>query len=172
MLERVKGKFGKKQGIPPKYKFVVRMGRHRAYETNLFEMLSKWEKEWHPSQYHGLGSDNDYEGVEALDGPQFDQEYLRWWAGARPDPLGLYGLEKLIQEAKGEVNEEEEEEREDEEQDVHMEDAPQQEKKGVWDVPISITIIETQQHLEIELSECATLYTYKLVLTKIIYIYN
>lgn len=60
-------------------------------------------------------------------------------------------------EAKEEEGEEEDEERE-EEQDVHMEDVPHNEEKGVWeDVPSVIPITETWKKLKNELSKYFTL---------------
>ena len=47
---------------------------------------------------------------------------------------------------------------------MHMDDPPQQEEQGGWDVHIGIPITKTQQQLENELSEYASLCTYKLVL--------
>lgn len=147
ILERVKREFGKNQGIPPECKFMVWTGRYMAHEPNIFETPPMWEYDWHPPQDHGSGSDSNDEGVWALDGPQFNQDYMTWWARAIPDPLGFYGLERLAKATEGDADEEEEEEEGDdeEEQDVEMEDAPQHEEQGGLNFPIGIPIAETQQ---------------------------
>jgi len=47
-FERVRRKFGKRQGIPLECKFVLQTGRYRVHEPNLFETPPKWEEDSHP----------------------------------------------------------------------------------------------------------------------------
>lgn len=144
---------------------MVRMGRYREHEPNLYETPPKWMEEQLPPQDHGSRSDSNNKVGEEPHNPQFDHTYLAWQDGVRPNPLILCEMEQLTEDTKRQVEEEEEEEGDgddEEEEDVWVEEPKQHGKKGGWDVLFGILIIDTQQQLDNELSNYISLCTYKL----------
>lgn len=76
-----------------------------VHDTKIHETPPKWFEEWIPFYDHVLESDLDNEGDEDPDGHQFNQTYLTWWVEERPNPLGLYGVERFVKATQGEVEE-------------------------------------------------------------------